>query len=105
MDFVFSIDFLRSRTDQAPVGPWAQSGVRGPHGPSHPLNEIDLSFIFVYCLSYEPINFSFSLPYFLSSLSLFFNLNFVLFLVILGSIFQVRAPLGPPRPPKAPLGP
>ena len=32
-----SSNLVWSRPDQAPAGPWAQSGVRGPHGPSKPL--------------------------------------------------------------------
>ena len=86
--------------DPAPAGPWAQSGVRGtgpsqrcgaPRGP-HSLSMDLIRYLSVDCFSFKPINFSFSLSYFLF---LFFSFpNFLLFLVILECIFQVR---GPPR--------
>ena len=65
------------RPDQAPAGPWAQSGVRGTHGPSQSLYEIDWSSVFVYCLFYKPIDFSLSPPYFFSLLFLLFPLFFI----------------------------
>ena len=64
---------LTPRPDQAPTGPWAQSGVRVPLMGPQSLSMDLFGYLSVNCLSYERINFLF-----LSSL-FFFSLLFLPF--------------------------